>query len=535
MKLLSSIKCPKGITLNSQLVDLLSILDDNTISRDEQDARITTYIADLVAVEKTYKSLATEAERGSFIINKIVKDLKLPENFQYKLKQLYLDANKDKTIFDLDKLNELLLANGFDESINIQVLKGIRNLDLETKDGLYRLTPQKVRAFYAHLFKDGNTYDRVTFDNAGKYSSYVSVDGKTYADERLEKMITFCEKHGMKSKINTLFMYCDFPKKLEEYLLERKEKGEISGSDVKQTLKESLFNYVRDIGKKYGDRIDTLDIFNELIYDDQMKETGFDEDPSYHPRKEGWQKYLSIEDMCEMALEARKLMPNVKFTYNDMHWLEPKKRKEIINIIKSIKDIEKIYQMEGKLANGETLIDNIGLEAHLTTGDATKDKISQMDKTIEELKAEIGLPIEITELDVARTGTNKNSKSEEKKQNKIFRKIMQLVQKGEISALTIWSPSDDLSFMNDKMNCAPNETVHASVLNSDFTEKDIGRETLKDKIVRIFSKIKQKKLPDIENKDNIIVTSESLKSTRNTNEIDEMREKYAGNKNNRIE
>ena len=61
-----------------------------------------------------------------------------------------------------------------------------------------------------------------------------------------------------------------------------------------------------------------------------MKEPGFDEEPTYHPRQEGWQKYLTLEDLCEMALEARKAMPNVTFTYNDMNWVNPNKRKQII-------------------------------------------------------------------------------------------------------------------------------------------------------------------------------------------------------------
>ena len=34
MKLLDSIKCEKGITLNSQLVDLLSIIDNTDLSLD---------------------------------------------------------------------------------------------------------------------------------------------------------------------------------------------------------------------------------------------------------------------------------------------------------------------------------------------------------------------------------------------------------------------------------------------------------------------------------------------------------------------
>ena len=74
------------------------------------------------------------------------------------------------------------------------------------------MTPEKVRDFYTHMFQDGNTYDRATFDIAGKYSGYVSADGETFCPEKLDKMVEFCEAHGMKSKINTFMFYADFPK-----------------------------------------------------------------------------------------------------------------------------------------------------------------------------------------------------------------------------------------------------------------------------------------------------------------------------------
>lgn len=47
MKLFESISNLKGITLNSQLVDLLSIIDDDSLTKDEQDKTITEYIAEL--------------------------------------------------------------------------------------------------------------------------------------------------------------------------------------------------------------------------------------------------------------------------------------------------------------------------------------------------------------------------------------------------------------------------------------------------------------------------------------------------------
>ena len=131
-------------------------------------------------------------------------------------------------------------------------------------------------------------------------------------------------------------------------------------------------------------------------------------------------------------------MPNTKFTYNDMNWVEPQKRKEMIKIIQTIRKIEKRYQTEGKLGQNETLIDNIGLEAHLSTADSKEE----IENAIKDLEEQIGLPIEVTELDCARVGPNPFSKEEIVKQQTLFKKIAELAQKGRISAVTLWSQSD---------------------------------------------------------------------------------------------
>ena len=52
-KLLDSVDCKKGITLNSQIVDLLSILDKD-ISIEEQNAQITEYIKSLRQMQTEY-------------------------------------------------------------------------------------------------------------------------------------------------------------------------------------------------------------------------------------------------------------------------------------------------------------------------------------------------------------------------------------------------------------------------------------------------------------------------------------------------
>lgn len=474
-KLLDSVDCKKGITLNSQIVDLLSILDKD-ISIEEQNAQITEYIKSLRQMQTEYYEAKQKgrSEQYRFIIDKVVDSIdEIPEDRIDEIKQLYLASIVDMSLFDSNQMEHKLIENVLDYKINELIMKQTSNMDFEAKEGILDLTPEKVRNFYSHMFNgDVPTYDRMTMDNAGKYSLYVCKDGETYADERLDKMVSFAEKHNMQSKVNTFMFYADFPK-ISEYVWQRQVSSTgLNEKEQQQYLKEkvknSLMGYVEHLAQNYGDRIENVDIFNELIYDPDMLEQReiFEEEHSYHPREKGWQKYLNLEDLCEMALTARKLMPEATFTYNDMNWVNPEKRQKIIKIVKEIQSIENRYRQEGKLGKDEKgLIDIIGFEAHLTTGDKTQD----IEKAFEDVEREIGLPIAITELDVARVGDDPLSREEITKQNRIIEKFAQLVQEGRIQELTVWSQSDEMSFMNDKCK----RMVYASViLDENCNEKE---------------------------------------------------------------
>lgn len=460
MKLLESLNCKKGLTLNSQLVDLLLILDGPGTA-EEKDARIEAYIQELSRTQEEYLAACNSGHKFDFTVDKIIDLVPgiSPEEKE-SLKKIYLDNLQGLAVCDKNHMMQVLSEQGFSPELHTEIAS--RTRPFMAKEGILSLTPEDVRNYYSHLFENGNRYDRATFDNVGKYSGYVSFDGETYTPQGMQKMIEFCQAHGMKSKVNTLFFYADFPKIYESFLKGKQARGEISSEDMKKIFKERLIAYVQDMGQRFGNQIDCVDIFNELIYDPVMKEDGFDERPTYHSRETGWSEYLNIEDICEMALVARKAMPNATFTYNDVNWVNPDKRKEIIKIIQEIQKIESRYRSEGKLGENETLIDTIGIEAHLTTDVS----LEEIDRTFADIKNEIGLPIEITEFDVARTGTDPLSASEIKKQGRVFERF--LSHQDDITYFTTWSQNDTMSFMNVKCQ----RLVYASVLDSAFQEKE---------------------------------------------------------------
>lgn len=244
-KLLDSVDCKKGITLNSQIVDLLSILDKD-ISIEEQNAQITEYIKSLRQMQTEYYEAKQKgrSEQYRFIIDKVVDSIdEIPEDRIDEIKQLYLASIVDMSLFDSNQMEHKLIENDLDYKINELIMKQTSNMDFEAKEGILDLTPEKVRNFYSHMFNgDVPTYDRMTMDNAGKYSLYVCKDGETYADERLDKMVSFAEKHNMQSKVNTFMFYADFPK-ISEYVWQRQASSTgLNEKEQQQYLKEKVKN-----------------------------------------------------------------------------------------------------------------------------------------------------------------------------------------------------------------------------------------------------------------------------------------------------
>ena len=473
MKIMDNVQGTKGITLNLQLVELMNILDGPG-SKEEKDAKIQSYLDNLRDIDARYKEASSKGtmSRYEFAINEAVKGIEgLNDEQKALLKNALMQSIPDLSVCDKEVMEQRLISLGLSSDLYSRAIEILGERSFTAKEGILTLTPEKVRKLYDHMFADGNRYDRVTFDNVGKYSGFVGIDGKTVTSYGMDTMTDFCRVHGMKAKVNAITFYADFPQLLEASLDGKVQREEITEEQKRAQIKESFMNYATTIASRYAGQISSLDIFNELVYDNGMLEKRelFEEDDTYHYRTKGWQKYLSLEDLCEMALKLRGILPDVDFTYNEMHWVDPAKRKEMIKTIKRIQEIEKGYRQNGLLLPGDRgLIDSVGIEAHLFTDDS----LEEIENAFNEIANETGLPMEITELDVARTGRDPESLSEEKKQQLIFQKIHEMAERPDVKGVTIWSQSDDLSFMNDKCG----RKVYASVLTSDFEEKEFEKE-----------------------------------------------------------
>lgn len=481
MKLFENISCLKGITLNSQIVDLLSIIDDKELTVEEQNNRIIEYVTNLqnrLNNLESYIEQYGKAGKIRFMAEDIVSEsnFDLSDRQVEDLTQIYLDAFDNSTIADTKVIKDSLRKKNIPEEIAEYILVNIKDRDYRAKTGILGMTPEKVRALYDYMFKDGNRFDILNIDEAGKYSNYVSFDGKNFISNRLDKMFAFAKKHGMQAKINAFVFYADFPQEYEKYCIKKHSSSGNSEEEkrkaVGKEIKNALLEYIKNVCQKYGNEISAVDVLNEVIYDPDMVEDDFKgtEDRTYHQRTGQWMKYLTTDDLAEFSLEVRNLLPNARLLYNDMNWVNSDKRVEIIKFINEMQEKEREFRRVGKLgAEQRGIIDVIGLEAHLDTS----IDISELDKTLDDIERYIGLPVEITELDISRTGKNPLSESEILKQKKILARIHKLANqfkngKPRIIAITMWSQSDDMCFVDKKCK----RKVYGSVLDSDFREKE---------------------------------------------------------------
>lgn len=503
MKLFENIGNSKGITLNSQLVDLLSIIDDDSLTKEEQDIAITEYVSSLQAridsIEEGKKQyLETYGDSISRIIcilESIIDDIPgdVTEEQKQQVKNVYLDimrthaknsTRRDFSIMDSEMMRTRIADLKIKEDVVEYILTEIKDRDYDAKEGILEMTPDKVRALHSFMFENGNKFDFINVDNAGKYSGYVSFDGETVAPSRLDKMFEFAQRHGMQTKINTFMFYADFPDLYEAYCMHKYTTSEMTPEEKKNVIapyiKATLFNYVRNVCDRYGEQISAVDVLNEIIYDPDMIEENYrgSEEHTYHQRTGQWMKYLTVDDLVELALITRKKLPNARLLYNDMNWVNPNKRREIIVFVKKLQEKEKEFRETGRLGVDERgIIDFIGLEAHL----ATDIDIEELDRTLSDVEREIGLPVEVTELDIARTGDNPLSEEEVLKQQAILARIYKLANQvvngnPRISAITMWSQSDDMCFVDNKCK----RKVYGSVLDSNFEEKEFQPEITKE-------------------------------------------------------
>ena len=496
-KQLQDLQVPfNGITLNNQDIDLMLIAGANNPQElQEALSKITNIRLSLNTTELTEEQfveirqqvynmyLDTLTSRNDYIKN---RKIELGRKIEYLKSSGILSSEEIATLDSIisssrntdeivEKLNQSFSSNKVHRMYEI-----IRDFTPIEKTGIKSSTLAASRNLLEEI---RNNYNSITIDEEAKYGKVALQDG-SFNFKHLQKALDFAKAHNKQMRLNTLLFYMDCPDEL--YNLEKTPENKMLVKQKLQSYVEATTRFVVDNG--YSDTVRSVDVFNELLNRFAMNgETPYmyrgdiPQTPTTMPNgeivvddniKSGWLKHLDIADLCDVIAVARKNMPTTDFMYNDDHLIDPKKIAPTIELIKQIRENEKRL--------GVKLIDSIGTQMHIDNG-MTKEQMREMIINL----SQFGLPIEITEFDIAMTnGVEKLSEEQietmrQAKINEIYECVDELREQCNIRGFTIWSKTDKQNFRVFLANeeripkgLEPIETLHGGYYTEQMQPKN---------------------------------------------------------------
>lgn len=455
---LTDVNNVRGITLNSQQIDLFNIIEQAQ-SREEAVKKVYEYLDGILQANKMSKEMNLQRLNTAQKIKRVVdeKVISVPNKDEF-LKFLLGNAMQIRANWDQKESLEKLFEGKDIDTTYIDTILDMKkyfahqthgiltflvdkdgqtiNPDSEVIEVDKQKTYQKVEALYEYIvgnLENGdNRFNRLTLDGQGKFGTVAGVmqtEKEAQAkpnDYNLQPLIQgyeFARNHNMDIRINALVFFKDFPDRLI---------GE--SADAYKTALESYGKAISFVANEYAAKgvPTTIDMFNEFV----------DYNAPFSERTNNWMSKLSVEDLCKIALTLKQEMPDVDFGYNDWNFENPDKRKTILEVIRKIQEFER--------QNNCKIIDHIGTQCHTSIND-----IKGLRKSIEELQ-QFGLPVDITELDISKglNGVDYERatqeelrairKYEQKLQNDMMKMLSDFVRDGKIRGITSWSITDEL-------------------------------------------------------------------------------------------
>lgn len=470
-----------GITLNNQDIDLMMIANSETFDdlreRLERITNIKTTINPNASIEDE-RQRVFDLYMQSLIpkVESLKKpELRLSKKIEY-LKQSGVLSGEEISMVDeiistsstqQEMVRSLIRSYSQNPSKLHQIYKTLRDYTPIEKTGIIGTSLEAYRNLYNQIQQN---YNSITIDGEAKYGS-IALDDGTFDFEHLKKSLDFARENGKQVRLNALIFYMDCPEYL--YQLPKNEES-------KRLVKQKLMDYVSATTKfiaenGYSDVVRSYDVFNELLnrfsmngeisymYRGDIPQAGLTVDDNI---KSGWLKHLDISDLCDVIAEARRNLKESDFMFNDDNWIDPRKIEANKELILEIQKYEKEHSVK--------LIDSIGTQMHIDN-DSSKHDIENM---IREL-SKFGLPIEITEFDIAMTkGVSGLSDFEieilrQQKINEVYSVVEELREECNIRGFTIWSKTDRQNFrvsLENERRIKEGEPTIESLHGGVFTE-----------------------------------------------------------------
>ena len=478
----------KGITLNMQQIDLLSIVtaNENSLKQvleniqnltKEQKQTILTSDKSIDEIKKDlfkmYQDSLTSYADSNFSLDG--KRRELIKRIEFILNNCGLSQEQQRQLINIIRSNSLydvpkMINETYDKEVSEKIFKTLIRYMPTEKEGIKSVSYEAIERLSEHL----SDYQVINLDDIAKYGHYVRQDGSFNSDD-LIKAFDFARSHGMQTRLNTLLFYMDTPQQLESMPFQQ---GKV---EAKRLLERYVENITSVIAKYNEDCIQggekptvrTVEIFNELLnrfamdgnvpyeyrgYIDTDEHRISKDNPNYDNLRGGWLRFFDVDELCSIMEIARKNLPNVNLMINECTLEDPRKigpfKKLVLDKIKS-------YEQQ----HGIKLIDSIGTQMHIDSS-VSKGEIRAMFDNL----SRFGLPIEVTEFDMAIDQNFINSHSQEEieafkrqKLNDFCDVVAEMQERGNIAGVTIWSVSDAQNFV-------------VSLTNQKIYQKNLERE-----------------------------------------------------------
>lgn len=253
-----------------------------------------------------------------------------------------------------------------------------------------------------------NEFNLITIENDMKFSN-IHPQRNTYDFSTPNLMVEFAEKNKMKVRGHALVWHHDIP----DWLLE--------GSFSKEELSLILKEHIQTVIKHYKGRVYAWDVVNEA----------FNEDGTL--RENIWLKTIGPE-YIELAFRwAHEADPSSLLFYNDFS-NEGKNKKS-----------NAIFEMAKNFKKRGVPIDGVGFQMH---SDIAYPKNYRMIKENFKRYSDIGLQVQITEMDVAIQNSNRSYQLRLQEQADMYSQTLDVcLSSSNCTAFITWGVTDKYSWI----------------------------------------------------------------------------------------
>lgn len=318
------------------------------------------------------------------------------------------DKEKQKVTGDENKDKEMGLKDYYDDYF----LMGVA------------VAPNTIKGEEAVLLK--KEFNSITPENVMKMGPIHPERNKFYWKDA-DAIAEFAKENGIKMRGHALVWH----QQTGGWIFENENGDKID----KEELLKRMKNHIDSVVTRYSEYIYAWDVVNEAVADDSTKVY----------RESQWLDIAGKDYLVKAFEYAREADPNVKLFYNDYNAIIPEKRDRIIELLKFLQE-------------NDAPIDGVGIQAHWSIYGPTEKELREA----LDLYSELGLEIQITELDVSLYPWEKERRELKEGESDEFTPELEQKQieaydmffnvfrdyKNVITGVTFWNLSDKYSWLD---------------------------------------------------------------------------------------